>query len=118
MCLLALAWYRSGGDGRRHIFRFRDARRALGIEIPLQTLQIGAYVCGMLVTEIAVFLESLLDELIKFRRQIRINPQRRCGSPIKNSLENYTGSISSKRQLPGAHFIQHYSEGKQIGARV
>src|ERR1700675_1215533 len=114
---LALAWYRSG-DGHRRIFRFRNSSRALGIEIPLQTLQVRTYVCGMLVTKIAVFLESLLDDLLKFRRKIRINPQRRCGSPIKNSLENYTGSISSKRQLPGAHFIQHYCEGKQIGARV
>ena len=89
-----------------------------GVGVPLQPLQIGAHVGGVLVAQVAVFLQRLVNDAFELRRQIRIQPDRRRGQLFQNRIEDQRRSVAAKGQRAGRHFIQHGAKRKQIGARV
>src|SRR5262249_62386150 len=56
---------------------------ALGV--PLEPLQIGTNVGGVVVAQITVFLQSLMDDFFEFRRNVRIHPHRGYRWTLQNS---------------------------------
>ena len=54
--------------------------------VPLQPLQVGAHVGGVLIAQIAVFLQRLDDDVFQFGRHIVIQPT--AGGPVQNRLED------------------------------
>ena len=56
--------------------------------IPLQPLQVGAHVGGVLVAQVAVFLQRLVDDLFQLRRNITIETNRRGRIRIEDCLED------------------------------
>ena len=92
--------------------------RAPGICVSLQALQVGANIGRVLVTQVAIFFERFIDDVFKFRRQIRIQPDRGHGRAIQNRLKDECRSVSSKRHHACRHLVEHGSKGKEIGASV
>lgn len=69
----------------------------------------------MLVTQIAVLLESFVDDSLEVCRQAGIQSNRRHGIAVQDGVENSCRALSPKRQLPRAHLVQDRSEREQIG---
>ena len=89
---------------------------ALGV--PLQPLQIRSHVGCVLVAQIAVFLQSLVDDPFQFGGN----------SGFSRTAEQVRGSGSHRRSLavlsprngnvPGGHLIEDSAKGEQISARI
>src|ERR1017187_2649013 len=86
--------------------------------IPLQTLQIRSYVSRMLVTQVAILLQTLVDNFFQLGRQIGNQSNGRNWSAIEDRLENQSRALPSEGQRSGRHLIQHSAKRKQIGAGV
>ena len=48
----------------------------LEFEFPLHSLEVGAHVASVLITRLAIFLQRLVDDVIKFWWKIRIQAHR------------------------------------------
>ncbi len=53
-----------------------------------------------------------------FAGKIGIQANRWDGISIQDGVEDDAGSISAERQSAGGHLIQHYTERKEVSARV
>src|ERR1700733_5351494 len=72
----------------------------------------------MLIAQVAVLLQSLVDDLFQFRRQIGIQTNRRNRRALENGIESDAGTFAAKWQLSGGHFVENDSEGEEIRARI
>ncbi len=97
---------------------FAADRPAAGIEVALQTLQVGFEFRGGLAAEVEVLLQRLIDNLLEFEGKLVIQLHRRFRRLVKNGIEDRRRRGSFKRQLACGHFIQDRSEGKHVGAGV
>ena len=91
---------------------------ASAIGVAFQALQIGTNVGGVLVAKIAIFLQSLVDDIFQLLWKVGIEADRRDGSAVENGLEDQRRSVSAEGQCPGRHLIEHDAEREQIGASV
>ena len=96
----------------------RMGRATPGVQVALQTLEVGAKLGGSLAADVPIFLESLVDDFFQLGRKIGIQTKRWQGRPVQNGVEREPRRISTERQRTGRHFIEHHAEGKQVGARV
>ena len=71
-----------------------------------------------MVTQVAVLLQGLIDNLFELRREIRVQPYRRRRHTIQNRVGNHAGSFTAKWQSSGSHLIKHHAKRKQVRARV
>ncbi len=94
------------------------ALRVAGIRIPLQPLQVGADVCGVLITQIAVFLQALVDNAFQQGRQVGIQAHCRSGNAVQYRLKDHSGSVAAKRQCSRRHLVQNRTEREQIGSYI
>ena len=88
------------------------------LRVPLQPLQVAAQIGGRLVAQVAVFFQSLPDNLLELRRQRGIQLRRWSRIEFKNGVEDHGGSGAGKRKASGRHLVDHDAKGKQIGARI
>ena len=71
----------------------------------------------MLVAEVAVFLQTFVDDVFQGNRQVGVEPQRRHRRAMKQGVE-HVGRVAAERQHPGPHLVEYDSERKQVAARV
>src|SRR6202046_4793392 len=91
-----------------------DAARSA---VTLEALQFSAKIGGVLVAQIAVFLQRAINNFLELGRNIRIQAHRRDRFAIQDSFEHYTGSISTKREGARGHFVEHHPGGEKSGGR-
>jgi len=86
--------------------------------VALQPLKVGSYVGGALVAEIAVLLQSLVDDALQLCWKVRVQADRRSRNLVQNRVENCRRSATFEGKAPGAHLVQYDSERKNVGARI
>src|SRR5690349_19072123 len=84
----------------------------------LQRLEIGPDFRGMLVAQLAIFLQAFADNALDFSRQggVQVNGTDRIA--IQNKIEDTFPSFSFKWQFASRHFIENNTEGEQVRAWV
>ena len=107
----------SDGNARRRSRRSSGLRCASGA-VALQTLQVGAHFGGALITQVAVFLQRLVDDLDQLERDQRIQIGRRSRIAIQNPGVDHGGSAAVEGNLSRRHLIENGSKGEQIAARI
>ena len=65
------------------------------IRVALQPLQVGPHLRGMLIAQVAVFLQSLIDDPFQFGRHSGIQPQRRSRRRIQDGFEDLRGTVAA-----------------------
>ena len=96
----------------------RDLPRATGIRIALQALQVGAHFRGDLVTQVAVFLQRLVDNSFEFRGTIGIQPHGRNRGAVQDRFENRCRTVATERHPPRRHLIENSPKREQIAPRI
>ena len=64
-----------------------DRRTASALGVPLQPLQVRAHFRGVLVAQVAVLLQSLVDDSFQLRAAVGIQPHRRTWAPSRMALK-------------------------------
>ena len=85
-----ISWRR--GDGRNR--DTHSVRRA----IPLQPLQVGADFSRALIADLAVLLQSLIDNVFKSRGKIGVEALQRSGLLVEDGIEDRGRGVSAKGQ--------------------
>jgi len=67
----------------------------------------------LLISKIAILLQSLVDDAFQFRREFGIQADRRGGNLVQNRIEDRRRGAAFEGKAAGAHFIKHDSEGKK-----
>src|SRR5215831_3622719 len=98
-----VGWHTWGGNLRGCLARF-------GIAFEAQ--QVSSDVTGVLVPEIAVLLQGFVDDFLKLRWQIRIQPHRWRRRAIQNGFENHRAGFATKREYTSCHFVEQDTEGE------
>ena len=93
-----------------------DGASAVGVA--LQALQVGANVGGVLVAQVAIFLQRLVDDVFQLRWKVGIQSDWRNRCTIENRLKDQRRSFSAEGQRASGHLVKHHAEGKQIGAGI
>ena len=89
------------------------------IRVPLQPLQVGSHVRGVLVAQFAVFLQRLVDDVVPVRPARRDSAARAAVGARFRMASKMSAEVSPRNgSVPGRHLVQHRAEGKQIGARI
>src|ERR1039458_2839495 len=106
----SLGGYRREGSG------VPSSERFFRIRVPLQPLQVGADVRGMLVAQVAIFLQTLGDNPFQFGWEIGIQSDWRNGCSVQNAIEDYPCTLTTEGQCPSCHFVENGTEREQIRA--
>ena len=86
--------------------------------MPFEALQIGAHFRGGLIAEVAILIESFLEDFLELFGYFRIEAYGRNRRAVHDGVKDDSGSVAAKGQLPGGHFVEYDAKGKEIGARV
>ena len=78
--------------------------------VALQPLQIRAHVGCVLVAQIAIFLQSFVDDLVQLGRHFGIQPNGGSGRPVQDGFENRCRAVATEGSLAGGHLIENGSE--------
>ncbi len=107
------------GDSGGHLVRGGGlGDGAAGVCVALEALEIGAKVRSVLIAEVAILLQSFVDNFFELGRQVRIQADGRNWGAIQNSFGDDAGAFAAEGQYTGGHFIEHDAEGKNVGACV
>src|SRR5437016_13360944 len=88
------------------------------IRIALQPLQISPHLSRALIAEVAVFLQSLVDDSLHLGRHCRIQSDCGAGTGVEDGFEYLCGTACMKRESTRYHLVEYGSEGKQIIAGI
>ena len=77
---------------------------------PRQPLEIGTQLDGILITQLAIFLERLVDDVTESVR----NDPRQNRRAVQNRIEYDTGRRTAERVLAGGHFVEHDAEREKV----
>jgi hypothetical protein len=69
---------------------------------------------GAVIALLPVLLERLVDDVLKLRWQVGIQPNGRGGRLSQNRFENYSWTLSTERQRSRRHLVEHNTKQKQI----
>jgi hypothetical protein len=72
----------------------------------------------MLVTQVAVFLQCLMDDRFQLRWNLPVNVRRWFWILVQDRAANFPGARPVERHLASRHLVQYGSEGEQVGACV
>ena len=79
--------------------------------VPLQPLQIGSHFRSVLVAQIAILLESLVDDLFQLGRNVGI--QRTAEqAPGSEWLRKSSSTFATEGQLAGRHLVENGAKGE------
>ena len=114
---------RPAGRRRWHLVDPRGqhrGRRMRGVELDVaaQPLQVGQQIRGVLVAQVAVLLESLLDDLLEARRDRPVALEHRCRLANQDAGNHGTRRAAAERLDAGRHLVDHGAERKQVAPRV
>jgi hypothetical protein len=70
------------------------------------------------VTQIAICLQRLVDDVFQLGRNVAIEPDCRRRIRIQYGIEDQRSSFTMERQRSRCHFVQNRAEGKQVGAGI
>ena len=112
------AFHRRGTAAVRRLGRRTGRGIVPGLQVPLQTPQLRLDIDRMLVAQLAVFLQSAVDDVFELGRQVRVQPDRRQRRTVHDRVKDHSGSFSAKRHGAGGHFVQHDAKRKQVGTRI
>ena len=107
----------TGAAARRRTDDPRAARRPESVS-RLSRFEIGAQFRGSLATQVAIFLQRLVDDLFQFGWKLRVYRRRRCGRVLQNLIENHGRGVAAERLAPRPHFVENHPERKQVRAGV
>jgi len=86
--------------------------------VAFEAFQVSAKFGGGLAAEVAVFLETFGEELVEFVGDIGIEASEGSRSFVENGVEDSARALSLERERAGSHFVEDYSEGKEVGAGI
>ena len=110
-------------DTSRRSFCHRYCARACrrtpsALEVPLQALQVRPHIGCVLIAQIAVFLQSLVDDLFQLRWGVRIQPHDGRGNRVQNGFEDDARAFPTEWQRTRSRLVQHCAKGEQIRSGV
>ena len=86
--------------------------------IALQPLQLRAHVRGVLIAQVAVFLQRLVDDPFQLRGDVRVQPHGRGRRAFRMASKIIAEVSPRKGSAPGRHLVEHHAKREQIAARV
>src|ERR1700680_1138796 len=86
------------------------------VRIPLQPLQVDAHLCRTLIAQVAIFLQSLIDDSLQLGWHRRIQSHGGRGRCVEDGFEDLRRTDGMKRESAGSYLVKHRAEGKQIAA--
>ena len=89
-----------------------------GAYVALKALKIGADVGGVVVAEVAIFLEAFGDDFFELEREFGIEAERRSWFAAEDFFEDDAGGFAGEGQLASGHFVEDDGEGEEVGASV
>ena len=92
--------------------------RPAGLQFAKKALEIGAHLGGNLIAEIAIFLEELVENALKFGRNGAVQLHGRNGSGVQDVSENDGGGGTGKRKSAGDHLVENGAKRKEVAARI
>ena len=72
----------------------------------------------MLITQLPIFLQRTIDDVLEFRWNFRVQPHRSDRRAIQNGVKNLRRAASRECLFSRHHFIEHQTERKNIRAAV
>jgi hypothetical protein len=72
----------------------------------------------VLVTEVAILLEGLINNVVELGRQVWIQTGRVGRLLVQDGIVENGGGVATKRKRAGRHFVEDGAEREQVGARV
>ena len=81
-----------------------DHGAARRFRFTLQALEIGAHLRGVLIAQVAVFLQRLVDDPFQFGGNFGIQAHRRCRRLVQNGIEDHPEVSPSERQRARSPF--------------
>src|SRR5437588_13048990 len=89
-----------------------DAGQPPGLRVPLQPLQIGAHVSGVLIAHVAIFLQRLGDDLFQFQSDLRLDLSTWHRLAVQDGVKDQPRRAARKRVLAGGHLVEYSTEGE------
>src|SRR5271170_8132266 len=84
----------------------------------MQPLEVGAQLGGRLATELAVFLQQLIEDVLELFRELGVEGDWRDGWVIEDLIEDYRGGGAAKWMVASGHLIEHNAQRKEVAARI
>ena len=100
-------------SGRRTLYH-----DSAGFGFALEALQIGTHFGGVLIAQIAILLKSFLNDPFEFHGNFGIEADGSGRGLVQDRVNDVAGAFAAKGHRAGHHFVEHRSEGKQVGACV
>src|SRR5450755_4465544 len=81
-------------------------------------MKVGSHIRGMLVPQVAVFLQCLIDDLFQLGWHVRVQTHGSYRSAVQDRLEDGCCTPPTERQLAGDHLVEYGSKREQIRTGV
>ena len=81
-------------------------------------MQVSSRLRCTLIAQVAVFLQSLVDDPLQFGRHSGIQTQGLDGRRIQDGFENLRGTAAMERERTCRHLVEDSTEREQITARI
>src|SRR5271156_6277002 len=104
--------------GRGRLFCRERCLQTAGVQQSLKVLELRAHCRGSLVARLAILLECLEDDGFQLYRELRIPLRRRNWRAIQNGFGDDEGGVAGESAMTSNHFVEHQTEGEEIGARI
>ena len=72
----------------------------------------------MLITQVAILLQSFIDDAFEFNGNFRIQAHRGGRRLVQDRVKNVARTFSAERHRARYHLIENRAEREEIGARV
>src|SRR5262249_40363707 len=95
-----------------------NGRGMSGVGIPFEPLQVTANIGRALIAQIAILLQSLRDNSLEVRRNLRVNAGDRGRVAIENCIEDDAGRVAGIRLTSRCHFLEQQPEGEDVTASI
>ena len=100
---LTRRWFSNRGD---------DASTGTRASIATRARQVGAHFRGVLVADLAVFLQRLLDDAFEVGGHLWIQTRWSGRGGMKDGIKDGAGGFTSEWQSSGRHLVEQDAEGK------
>ena len=97
----------------------RDGRagRRVGSRI-LQPFEVNRHFPCRLIPVVRILLQTLEDDALELRREVRVERPRCHGWAIENGIDELWALVLRKRPLPGRHLIDHRAQCVDVAASI
>ena len=92
--------------------------RVTRFQVAFDASQIGTESRSVLISELPIFLETVVDDFLKPKRQVGIEDDRRDGRARENRRKDHRRGLACKRLVSRECFVQHDSQREQVAPAV